>query len=50
MDGNQSDSDNQTQSLKVWRMQPEECKYILYFFTNIRLRRGFSTLQNHPLP
>lgn len=33
MDDNQSDSDNQTQQLKVWRMQPEKCKHISYFFT-----------------
>ncbi|EBL8184413.1 hypothetical protein DLP63_20560 [Salmonella enterica] len=31
MDYNQPDSDNQTQLLKVWGMQPEECKRISYF-------------------
>lgn len=49
MDYNQPDSDNQTQQLKVWRMQPEECKYILYFFTFIRLQAGFRALQNRRL-
>lgn len=33
MHDNQSDSDNQTQQLKVWRMQPEKCKHISYFLT-----------------
>ncbi|EPD0211873.1 hypothetical protein ACR4U3_004661 [Salmonella enterica] len=32
MDYNQPDSDNQPQQLKVWRMQPEKCKRISYFF------------------
>lgn len=35
MDDNRPDSDNQTQLLKVWGMQPEECKRISYFFTFI---------------
>lgn len=34
MDYNQPDSDNQTQLLKVWGMQPEECKRNSYFFTS----------------
>lgn len=49
MDYNQPDSDNQTQLLKVWRIQPGKCKRISYFFTFIRLRLGFSALQNRRL-